>query len=66
MEDLFMKNVQALEQLQAFMRDFAGFIKAYHNNLERVGFTKVQAFTLTADYHRLFLSKVLATPVDEL
>ena len=45
-----MDILAALEQMDAFLRDFSPVLMAYHKQLIAQGFTEEQAFQLVRDY----------------
>lgn len=45
--------IQALEQMQAMLRDVAPVLWAYYDDLKKQGFTDEQAFALVRDYQKI-------------
>lgn len=50
-----MNIIQALEQMQAMLRDLSPVLWSYKEDLKKQGFTEEQAFTLARDYQRIVL-----------
>ncbi|MRX70859.1 hypothetical protein GJU40_01590 [Bacillus lacus] len=51
-----MNIIQALEQMQATLRDLSPVLWSYKENLVKQGFTEEQAFALVKDYQNTILS----------
>lgn len=48
---------QAMEQLQAHLRDLSPVLFSYYVNLHKAGFTEEQAMELVRDFHAIILTK---------
>lgn len=51
-----MHIIQAMEQLQAMLRDVSPVLWSYKENLIKQGFTEEQAFLLVRDYQEILFT----------
>jgi hypothetical protein len=53
-----MMNIfQALEQMQAMLRDISPILWSYKENLLKQGFTEEEAFALVRDYQKIMFTQ---------
>ena len=52
-----MHIIQAIEQMQAMLRDVSPLLWDYKANLKKEGFTDKEAFELVRDYQKIMFSQ---------